>query len=1381
MAVTYLDNLQGYTNSAIAKIAELRVLLLASEPGSEERQTLINQIVWYNQLAEGANDISLGTTLQLRLLTLLVDNARLNPYTPVDIINLYQPIIPGSTPGSILWGGIGGNINDQTDLIAKFNTYLPLAGGIMTGNIQFLAGLGLDASVSGASINFGTTLAGTVTIGRVGQNVSMPGTIIDALWGGQNITVDKGGLGALDFSAGADGQVPVKSGTGYAWYTIPAAGTGNVVGPSDSVDNSVVRWDGTTGELIKDGVVIIDETGNVTGLGTLNTHTIQGGTASTFALYTNRLDAFAATTSAQLIAKITDPQGTGRLVFATSPSLTTPDIGVATGTALTLTGGLVSGVSSSVAGLLTVRNATNANTQTIRGTAAVGSRIFDLPIADPTGTQYLTGSISGGVITTTWATITALVNPMDTLGDIIYGGALGSPTKLSGNTTTTPKVLISTGSGGLATAPVFDILTSGMIPNIAISQVTALTAALSGKVSTNLMSGKILIGNLSDLAAPQTPYGDWTIAYDGQNTIGANKVLFSKFQQATGPQLLVGTPDILGAQDFRQITLDPGSLYIDAFGVMFSTGGGGGSGTVTHTVGALTSNSIVLGNGGADIKVGSGFTTDGISKITLGVAGSSVGGVVFTNATSGTIEIRPVTGALATTVLSMPATTGTLALVSQIPTVTPAALTKTDDTNVTLTLGGTPASSLLQAVSLTLGWTGTLADARIASASTWNAKQSALSGTGYSKWAGASVSYLTPTQVTADLNLFATGATTQGLVPGSNSVGATYYLDATGTWSVPAGGGGGTSLSGLTAATGTNTINNATFAQEWQWNTLAGATGLALSSTSTAAASGTQVLFSSILSGANATSSQTTYAAKFSNTHTGTTATNIAAQFDASGGDNNWAMYLNAGGMYAALNTYLDIANGAGNFFQIRSGGNSILQFGPAVSTASGRIQTTASRVLFDIVGSGNVNMEFEVLNTGSFNFNNGKAVRFYNTGSTFYTGLVSANTTSVTYTLPVADGTSGYVLSTNGSGVLSWIAAGAGGGAATSLNNLSSVSINASLIPQTGIDLGAAATAWRDLYLYGGGTFGSHSIKVTGTPTGNRTITIPDVTDTIAVRGTAQTFTAAQTVSLAGSTTTGQLTIGGTTNIWIDLGTTGVGAPSFTTRSLGAKLVLYKQLTGGATADCAIGMEANGPWFGSSANTQSIFFYAGTTRIVTFPGTGGITITQTATSAVVGAKGIVYTGAVNTNQTASAEIESCLFTLAGRQWATGAITLQREFHLTTPTYSFVGASTITDAVTFQIDGPPTAGTNATITRPWAARLLGNVAIGTGLHIGSSTGVVSPTAFLHIAAGVTSKAQILLETGVAPTGGALTDGVIWFDGTNLFMRIGGATKTFTII
>jgi hypothetical protein len=42
----------------------------------------------------------------------------------------------------------------------------------------------------------------------------------------------------------------------------------------------------------------------------------------------------------------------------------------------------------------------------------------------------------------------------------------------------------------------------------------------------------------------------------------------------------------------------------------------------------------------------------------------------------------------------------------------PAGLTETDDTNVTMTLGGSPSTALLQSVSMTLGWTGTLATTR---------------------------------------------------------------------------------------------------------------------------------------------------------------------------------------------------------------------------------------------------------------------------------------------------------------------------------------------------------------------------------------------------------------------------------------------------------------------------------------------------------------------------------------------------------------------------------------------------------------------------------------------------------------------------------------------
>ncbi len=84
-----------------------------------------------------------------------------------------------------------------------------------------------------------------------------------------------------------------------------------------------------------------------------------------------------------------------------------------------------------------------------------------------------------------------------------------------------------------------------------------------------------------------------------------------------------------------------------------------GTGSVTST-GTLTSNALVLGNGGADTVIAAGLTTDGTSRVQLGVAGGAVGGVELRNATSGTASIVPPTGALGTAVHTLPAGTGTL-------------------------------------------------------------------------------------------------------------------------------------------------------------------------------------------------------------------------------------------------------------------------------------------------------------------------------------------------------------------------------------------------------------------------------------------------------------------------------------------------------------------------------------------------------------------------------------------------------------------------------------------------------------------------------------------------------------------------------------------------
>lgn len=58
-------------------------------------------------------------------------------------------------------------------------------------------------------------------------------------------------------------------------------------------------------------------------------------------------------------------------------------------------------------------------------------------------------------------------------------------------------------------------------------------------------------------------------------------------------------------------------------------------------------------------------------------------------------------------------------------------------------------------------------------------------------------------------------------------------------------------------------------------------------------------------------------------------------------------------------------------------------------------------------------------------------------------------------------------------------------------------------------------------------------------------------------------------------------------------------------------------------------------------------------------------------------------------------------------------------------------------------------------------------------------GIVAPTAWLHVPPSTTSYASLRVPSGTAPT--SPNDGDIWFDGTNIKIRVSGVTKTFTIV
>lgn len=99
------------------------------------------------------------------------------------------------------------------------------------------------------------------------------------------------------------------------------------------------------------------------------------------------------------------------------------------------------------------------------GTAPVTSVSATSPLTSTGGTTptlampAATGSVNGYLTSTDWTTFNSkLSNPMTTLGDVIYGGASGTATRLAGNTTTAKQWLSQTGTGTASAAPAWSAL-----------------------------------------------------------------------------------------------------------------------------------------------------------------------------------------------------------------------------------------------------------------------------------------------------------------------------------------------------------------------------------------------------------------------------------------------------------------------------------------------------------------------------------------------------------------------------------------------------------------------------------------------------------------------------------------------------------------------------------------------------------------------------------------------------------------------------------------------------------------------------------------------------------------------------------------------------------
>lgn len=180
----------------------------------------------------------------------------------------------------------------------------------------------------------------------------------------------------------------------------------------------------------------------------------------------------------------------------------------------------------------------------------------------------------------------------------------------------------------------------------------------------------------------------------------------------------------------------------------------------------------------------------------------------------------------------------------------------------------------------------------------------------------------------------------------------------------------------------------------------------------------------------------------------------------------------------------------------------------------------------------------------------------------------------------------------------------------------------------------------------------------------------------------------------------------------------------------VGAGAITNAQLAGSITASNLVGTDiatvgtiTSGTWHGTviaAAYLPADVAYTDAANTFTLPQTVA-PIARSSGSAAA----FTITGPLDTNSTASTE-RICVLTDLGNtvQFATGALATQRAYVVKAPTYAFVGASTLTTAVTFEVESSPFAGTNTTLVQPIAARFKTGQAGGKALVL---TGAGSQT------------------------------------------------------
>lgn len=443
-------------------------------------------------------------------------------------------------------------------------------------------------------------------------------------------------------------------------------------------------------------------------------------------------------------------------------------VGSASGTATPVTGSIKL-ANSATTKIVTIQPGAPAADYTLTLPPAIpGADGYALTSTTAGVTSFaVLGLTAGGTGQATATAAFDALSPMTTLGDTIYGGASGTRTRLAGDTSNTRKFLREVSAAGVAAAPAWDTVTKtdvglSAVENTALSTWAGTTnITILGTIATGVWSGTSILASkggtgASTLGANAVLTGNGTGTVGSSTTFTYSGTLATMNQNAAaltagiaGTMLQIGQADGVAPRitidafatvpvlNFRRADNTAASkAALAAADEQIGSVSALGYGTTAYATAGRASTQFWTSQVWTDANQGTYMTvgttpnnsTTLAEHFRIDAPGNMVvfgsGSALATTATDGFVYVTNMAGAPTgdttdytgrtpivwdSTNKKIMVNDGSTTWVQPIPG---AALTKTDDTNVTATLGGSATTSLVNAASITLGWTGTLSAAR---------------------------------------------------------------------------------------------------------------------------------------------------------------------------------------------------------------------------------------------------------------------------------------------------------------------------------------------------------------------------------------------------------------------------------------------------------------------------------------------------------------------------------------------------------------------------------------------------------------------------------------------------------------------------------------------